>query len=131
VVRKIVEEVRQEPKAKAELLSKYLPVLLECAMPYLADRKGFARFRYALLVKWRTVFGEEIPPPSFEGVYDYETMVSRMYQHVAEYRERVPKVLRLWGIYPTVEVEAMVKTALMDVLFSAVLDVLRYAGDVV
>ena len=130
VLRRIVEEVKQEPEARAELVARYLPLLFEYSAPYLMDRRGFSRFKYALLSKWETVFGGEVPCPDFEGIYNYDSLLNRLFSHVVSYRDRLPRVLRLWGIYPAVEVESRVRALITSVLFGALVDLLRFTGDI-
>lgn len=129
VLRRIVEEVGKEPGRFSEIVASYLPLLMEYVAPILrSDRRAYARFRYVFVNSWRHAFGEEIPPPDFEGVYDYEVLISKLMQHIADYADRVPVVLRLRGIYPAVEVEKRIRLLLSRVLFGTVLDLLRYEG---
>lgn len=129
VLRRVVEEVREDPSRFSEVVASYLPLLMKYASSLLSDdERAFARFKLAFLESWRYTFGGEIPPPDFEGIYDYEVLVGKLMQHVAGYRDRLPKVLRLWGIYPAVEVEARVRLLIAGVLFGAILDLLRFEG---
>jgi len=72
----------------------------------------------------------DIPVPDFEGVFNYDTMINKFYEHLLEYRDRVYARLGLRGIKSGAELERAVKFVLMDILYTAVIGVLRFRGEV-
>jgi hypothetical protein len=127
-VRKVVDAVREDPGVRQILITSYLPLLVDYVSPYLSDTRIYTRFKHVMTQYWRQVFGD-IPLPDFEGVLNYDTFVGRLFQQLMEYRERVFARLRLLGIYSSAEIDRMVKSLLSEAVFSAVLDVLKFVGE--
>ena len=128
IVRKVVDAVREDPGVRQILIATYLPLLVDYVSPYLSDTRIYTRFKHVMTQYWRQVFGD-IPLPDFEGVLNYDTFVGRLFQQLMEYRERVFARLRLHGIYSGAEIDRMVKSLLSEAIFSAVLDVLKFVGE--
>jgi len=128
VVKRIVDAVRENPGIRPVLISTYLPLLVDYVSPHLSDPRVFARFKHVMMVYWTQVFGD-IPIPELEGVFNYDTFINKLFQHVMDYRERVFARLRLDGIYSGAEIERMVRMMLGEAVFSAVLDILKFLGE--
>jgi hypothetical protein len=130
IVAKIVSEVRSNPQSREILIATYLPFLVNYVAPLLHTNKMmFAQFKLYFTRQWQVVFSD-IPVPDFEGVFDYETMIERFYRHILEYRDRVHAKLGLRGIVSGTELERATKMAIMDILYTAVIGILRFRGEI-
>jgi hypothetical protein len=130
IVAKIIGEVRADPQSREVLIATYLPFLVNYVAPLLYTNKMmFAQFKLYFTRQWQVVF-PDIPVPDFEGVFNYDTMINKFYEHLLEYRDRVYARLGLRGIKSGAELERAVKFVLMDILYTAVIGVLRFRGEV-
>jgi hypothetical protein len=130
VVSKILSELRADPHQRALLVETYLPLLINYVAPMLhTNRMLFAQFKLYFTRQWQVVF-PDIPTPDFEGVYNYDTMVEKFYKHLLSYRDRVYARLGLQGIKSGAELERALKSIIMDMLYTAVVGVLRFRGEV-
>jgi hypothetical protein len=130
VVSKILNELRADPQQRALLIETYLPLLINYVAPMLhTNRMMFAQFKLYFTRQWQVVF-PDIPTPDFEGVYSYDTMIEKLYGHLLSYRDRVYARLGLRGIRSGAELERALKSVIMDILYTAVVGVLRFRGEV-
>jgi len=129
IVDAVVKRVTSSPGERADAIEAGLPLLMDCVAPeLLTDKMMFARFKLAFIRKWQATF-PDIPVPDFEGVFDYDSMVKRFVEHLLAYRERVYAKLGT-SIRSAAELERALRAPLLDVLFSAVLDALKFKGKV-
>jgi hypothetical protein len=130
IVAKIVSDVRANPQSREILIATYLPFLVNYIAPLLHTNKMmFVQFKLYFTMQWQVVF-HDIPVPDFEGVFNYETMIERFYKHILEYKDRVYARLGLRGIKSGAELEHAIKLAIMDILYTAVIGILRFRGEI-
>jgi len=130
VVSKILSELKADPHQRALLIETYLPLLINYVAPMLhTNRMIFAQFKLYFMRQWQVMF-PDIPAPDFEGVYNYDTMIEKLYMHLLSYRDRVYARLGLRGIRSGAELERALKSIIMDMLYTAVVGVLRFRGEV-
>ena len=133
VIMRIVDAIRGNPGERSSLIASYLPLLISYVTGLLQDRRVFARFRYAFENQWRIVF-PDIPPPDYEGVFNYDTLVNKFYSYILSSEERRLKVyvsLKLTDrIVSAAMIEATIRMALAEILFNTVVDVLRFVGEI-
>jgi hypothetical protein len=130
VVSKILGELRADPQQRALLIETYLPLLVNYVAPMLyTSRMMFAQFKLYFTRQWQVLF-PDIPTPDFEGVFNYDTLVEKLYMHLLSYRDRVYARLGLRGIKSGAELERALKSIIMDMLYTAVVGVLRFRGEV-
>jgi hypothetical protein len=130
VVSKILSELKADPHQRALLIETYLPLLINYVAPMLHTNKMmFAQFKLYFTRQWQVVF-PDIPVPDFEGVYNYDTMVEKLYRYLLNYRDMVYARLGLRGVMSGAELERALKSVIMDMLYTAVVGVLRFRGEV-
>ena len=133
IIMSIVEAVKTRSMDRQTLIHDYLPLLLNYIAGLLYDRRVFARFKYALERQWRLAF-QDIPPPDYEGVFNYDTLIERFYSHLfssEESKARAYATLKLSGrIISGAKVDAVIRSVLAEILFNTVVDVLKFTGDV-
>jgi hypothetical protein len=130
---RIVDAVRTQSEDRQTLIHDYLPLLLNYIAGLLYDRRVFARFKYTFERQWRLAF-PDIPPPDYEGVFSYDTLMEKFYSHLLsneESRLRVYKTLGMSGrIVSSAMVDSAVRSALSEMLFNTVVDILKFTGDI-
>ena len=130
IVARMLEEIRAEPERKYEIVSKYLPLLVDyVATEVKTSRVLFARFKLALTRNWEAMF-PDIPVYELEGVHDFETMVKRMEAHLHSYSDRLMSRVTTRGVYSGSELADAMKLQIVELIFRAVLDILSFKGEV-
>jgi hypothetical protein len=131
IVARMLEEIRAEPERRYEVISKYLPLLVDyIATEVKTSRVLFARFKLALTRNWEAMF-PDIPVYELEGVYDFETMVKRIEAHLHSYSDRlIGRVAATRGVYSSSELANVMRLQIAELIFRAVLDVLSFRGEI-
>jgi len=120
----IINSLKENPYSYSMQISNYLPLLYDYLEAYIVkDKIVFAYFKKSLIDSWMSVM-RDIPPPDLEGVYDLETLVTKLMEHTMKYEKQVMKLARLEGITSTLERKNALKDLLNKVIYQAVLDTL-------
>jgi hypothetical protein len=127
VIRRIVASANS-PQAVEDLSLAFLPLLMDYVAPLLQNPTIFARFRYALELHWKAML-PGIPLPDTEGVYNYETAMQKLGEYLMQYSNKIVAMHRS-GIVPAYDVRNLVNRVAGLILFKAVIDVLRFVGEV-
>ncbi len=133
IIVKIIDAVKTQPEERSALIGVYLPLLINYTAGLLHDRRVFTRFRYAFEKQWRLAF-PDIPPPDYEGVFNYETLINKFYSYLMVSEERMVKAysaLKLTErIISSARIEASIKAVLAEILFNTIVDTLKFTGEI-
>jgi hypothetical protein len=120
----IINSLKENPYSYSMQVSNYLPLLYDYLEAYITkDKIIFAYFKKSLIDSWAGVM-RDIPPPDLEGVYDLETLVTKLMEHTMKYEKQVMKLARLEGVTSTLERKNALRELLNKVIYQAVLDTL-------
>jgi len=120
----IIGALRENPHTYQLQVSNYLPLLYDYLETYIVkDKIIFAYFKKSLMESWVSVI-KDIPPPSLEGVYDLDSLMNKMIEHIYVYEKQLTKILKIEGITSAFEKKQALRDLLNKVVFQAVLDTL-------
>jgi len=127
VVKKIVTNANS-PQAVEDLALTFLPLLMDYVAPLLQNPMIFARFRYSLELHWKAML-PDIPLPDTEGVYNYETAMQKLGEYLMQYSNKIVAMHKP-GIVSAYEVKNLINRIAGLILFKAVIDVLKFVGEI-
>lgn len=120
----IINSLKENPYSYSMQISNYLPLLYDYLEAFIAkDKIVFAYFKKSLMESWASIM-RDIPQPDLEGVYDLETLVTKLMEHTMKYEKQVTKLARLEGITSALERRNALRELLNKVIYQAVLDTL-------
>jgi len=120
----IINSLKENPYSYSMQISNYLPLLYDYLQAYIVkDKIVFTYFKKSLIDSWTSIM-KDIPQPDLEGVFDLETLITKLMEHTMKYEKQVMKLAKLEGITSSLERRNALRELLNKVIYQSVLDTL-------
>jgi hypothetical protein len=103
IILTIINSLKENPYSYSMQISNYLPLLYDYLQAYIVkDKIVFTYFKKSLIDSWTSIM-RDIPQPDLEGVFDLETLITKLMEHTMKYEKQVMKLAKLDGITSSLE----------------------------
>jgi hypothetical protein len=124
IILTIINSLKENPYSYSMQISNYLPLLYDYLQAYIVkDKIVFTYFKKSLIDSWTSIM-RDIPQPDLEGVFDLETLITKLMEHTMKYEKQVMKLAKLEGITSSLERRNALRELLNKVIYQSVLDTL-------
>jgi hypothetical protein len=124
IILTIINSLKENPYSYSMQISNYLPLLYDYLQAYIVkDKIVFTYFKKSLIDSWTSIM-RDIPQPDLEGVFDLETLITKLMEHTMKYEKQVMKLAKLDGITSSLERRNALRDLLNKVIYQSVLDTL-------